>query len=134
MAAKVLDSSTLIAFFEDAPAADAVEELIHQALQEKHRLYLSVICWAEVYSSTMKQVSQDAADDRAADIATLPIEIVAVADDLRLSRMAAALKTQFSLSLSAAYTAALTKDKKAELVTSNPEFRSMTKELKIRLI
>jgi hypothetical protein len=35
MANRVLDSWALIAFFEDEPAADAVEELLDQASREK---------------------------------------------------------------------------------------------------
>ncbi len=43
MAAKVLDSWALIAFFEDEPVADTVEELIHRAALDRHKLLMSVI-------------------------------------------------------------------------------------------
>lgn len=132
MAAKVLDSWALIAFFEDAPAADAVEELIHQAMQEKHRLYMSVVSWAEVYFATMREVSLEAADARAADIATLPIEIVPVGDDLRLGRQAAQFKARFNISLANAFAAALAKEKRAELVTGDNDYKALAKETKIQ--
>lgn len=134
MAAKVLDSWALIAFFEDAPAADAVEELIHQAMQEKHRLYLSVVSWAEVYFATMREVSLEAADARAADIATLPIEIVPVGDDLRLARLAAQFKARFNISLANAFSSALAKEKRAELVTGDNDYKALVKEVKIQWI
>ena len=45
MATKILDSWALIAFLEDEPAADAVEKLLQQAADERHKLLLSVVNW-----------------------------------------------------------------------------------------
>ncbi len=56
MAAKVLDSWALIAFFEDEPSATAVEDILHQAILGRHRLYLSAVNWAEIYYNTMREV------------------------------------------------------------------------------
>ncbi len=131
MASRVLDSWALLAFFEDEPAADAVEEILHRASLGKDRLYLSVMNWAEVYYSTMREVSEDAAESRAAEIRNLPIDIVGVADDLKLARLAAQLKAGHKLSLADAFAAALAKDKKAELVTGDPEFKALEKDVKI---
>jgi predicted nucleic acid-binding protein len=131
MANKVLDSWALIAFFEDEPAAEAVEELIHQATQERHRLYLSAVNWAEVYYNTMREVSLEAAEARAQDLATLPIDVVGVGDDLKLARLAAQFKATHKMSLADAFAAALAKEKKAELVTGDPEFKALEKEIKI---
>lgn len=134
MSNKVLDSWALIAFFEDEPAADAVEELIHKATLEKHRLYLSAVSWAEVYYNTMREVSQEAADARVHEIATLPIDVVGVGDDLKLARLAAQFKASHKMSLADAFAAALAKEKKAEFVTGDPEFRPLEKEIKIHWI
>jgi predicted nucleic acid-binding protein len=131
MAARVLDSWALLAFFEDEPAADAVEEILHRASLGKDRLYLSVMNWAEVYYSTMREVSQEAAEARAAEIRNLPIDIVGAGDDLRLARLAAQFKASHRLSLADAFAAALAKEKKAELVTGDPEFKALADEIKI---
>jgi ribonuclease VapC len=131
MANKVLDSWALIAFFEDEPAAGAVEELLAQAGRETHRLFLTTVNWAEVYYSTMREVSQDAAERHARVIASLPIEIVGIDDDLRLARQAAIYKASNRLSLADAFAAALAKDKKADLVTGDPEFKLLEKEIRI---
>ena len=61
MAVKVLDSWAIMAFFEDAPAAEAVERLLQQAVEGKHRLLLSAVNWGEIYYATMRAVSQEAA-------------------------------------------------------------------------
>ncbi len=131
MAAKVLDSWALIAFFEDEPAAEAVEELLARASQDNQSLYLSVVNWGEVYYNTMREVSQQAAEARVAEIAALPIEIIGVSEDLKIARQAAIYKATHKISYADAFTAALAKEKKAELVTGDPEFKPLEKELKI---
>ena len=131
MANRVLDSWALMAFFEDEPAAEAVEEILEQASRDKHRLFLTSINWAEVYYSTMREVSQEAAEQHARIIASLPIDIIGIGDDLKLSRQAAIYKATYRLSLADAFAAALAKEKKAELLTGDPEFKALEKELKI---
>jgi predicted nucleic acid-binding protein len=131
MANRVLDSWALMAFFEDEPAAEAVEELLDQANREKHRLFLTSVNWAEVYYSTMREVSQEAAEQHAQVIANLPIDIVGIDHDLKLARQAAIYKATHRLSLADAFAAALTKEKKAELVTGDLEFKPLEGEIKI---
>ncbi len=131
MANRVLDSWALMAFFEDEPAAEAVEELLDQASREKHRLFMTSINWAEVYYSTMREVSQEAAEQHAQIIANLPIDIIGIGDDLKLARQAAIYKATHRISLADAFAAALTKEKKAELVTGDQEFKSLDGEIKI---
>jgi ribonuclease VapC len=131
MANKVLDSWALVAFFEDEPAASQVEEVLDQASTNQHRLFLSAINWAEIYYSTMREVSQEAADRHAEIIAQLPIEIVGLTDDLHLARQAAIYKARHRLSLADAFAAALAKEKRAELLTGDPEFRVLEGEIKL---
>ena len=131
MAAKVLDSWALVAYFEDEPAAGAVENLLHQAMLEKHRLFLSVVNWGEVYYNTMREVSQAAAEARVREIASLPIDIVGVGDDLAIVRQAAIYKASKKMSYADCLGAALAKIKNAEFVTGDPEFKEVQKEIKI---
>ena len=131
MAAKVLDSWALVAYFEDEPAAGAVENLLHQAMLEKHRLFLSVVNWGEVYYNTMREVSQETAEKRVREIASLPIDIVGVGDDLAIVRQAAVYKATKKMSYADCFGAALAKIKNAEFVTGDPEFKEVEKEIKI---
>jgi ribonuclease VapC len=131
MATKVLDSWALIAFFEDEPAADAVEKLLQQAADERHKLLMSVVNWGEVYYSTMRAVSQEAAEQKAQEIAALPIDIIGVSDDLTLAQQAAIFKATHKLSYADCFAAALAKAKNAELVTGDPEFKVVEQEIKI---
>ena len=131
MATKVLDSWALIAFFEDEPAAEAVEKLLQQAADEKHKLLMSVVNWGEVYYSTMREVSQEAAEQKAQEIAALPIDIIGVSDDLALAKQAAIFKATHKPSYADCFAAALAKQKNAELITGGPEFKAVEKEIKI---
>lgn len=78
MATKVLDSWALIAFFEDEPAAERVENLLVKAEAGTHKLLLCVVNWGEIYYNTMRKVSREAAEQKAKEIAGLTIEIVGV--------------------------------------------------------
>jgi ribonuclease VapC len=131
MATKVLDSWALIAFFEDEPAAEAVEKLLAQAAADKHKLLLSVVNWGEIYYNTMREVSQAAAEKTVREIAALPIDIVGVGDDLHLARQAAIYKATHKMAYADCFAAALAKSKNAELLTGAPEFKALEKEIKI---
>ena len=129
MAAKVLDSWALLAFFKDEPAGLAVEELIHKASAEKARLFLCVVNWGEVYYGMWRAGGRDAAESAAADLSQLPIELVDA--DLHLSKQAAIYKATNKMSYADAFAAALAKIKSAELVTGDSEFKPLEKEIKI---
>src|SRR5262245_57585539 len=131
MATKVLDSWALIAFFEDEPAADEVEKLLHQATDEKRTLLLNVVSWGEVYYNTRREGSQEAAEQKAQEIASLPIDVVGVGDDLTLARQAAIFKATHKIAYADCFAAALAKARKADLVTGDPEFKLLEKEIKI---
>jgi uncharacterized protein len=132
MAVKVLDSWALIAFFEDEPAAEQVEQLLVKAEAGTHKLLLSVVNWGEIYHNTMREVSQEAAEQTAREMAGLTIEIVGVEDkNLQLVRQAAIYKATRKLSYADAFAAALTKIRNAELVTGAREFKEVEDEIKI---
>ncbi|MBN8247617.1 MAG: hypothetical protein J0L84_09255 [Verrucomicrobia bacterium] len=79
----------------------------------------------------MREVLQAEAEARVDEIATLPIDVLGVDGDLRLSRQAAIDKPTWRLSLVDTFAAALAKEKKAEPVTGDPEFKALEKEIKI---
>lgn len=132
MATKVIDSWALLAFFEDEPAAEQVEKLLVKAEEGTHKLLLCVVNWGEIYYSLMRRVSQEAAEQKAREIASLTIEIVGVDDDnLDLVRQAAIYKATRKLSYADAFAAALAKISNAELVTGDQEFKQVEDEVKI---
>ena len=129
MATKVLDSWALVAFFEDEPAAEAVEKILDQAAADRHKLLISVVNWGEVYYNIMRKVSQEAAEQKIREIAAMPVEIVGV--DADLTKQAAIYKATRKMSYADCFGAALAKIRNAEFVTGDPEFKEVEKEIKI---
>lgn len=131
MATKVLDSWTLMALFNDEPSADEVEKLLQKASAGTHKLLMCIVNWGEIYYSVMRGASQEIAEQKAKEIAAVPIELVPVDADLHLARQAAIYKATHRMSYADAFAGALAKIRKAELVTGDLEFKALEKEIKI---
>ena len=124
----VLDSSALMAFFEDRPGAEKVEELLAKAADTKHPLLMSVVNWGEVYYSVWRARGEKAASAKLLEIAQLPIQVFDV--DMELAQAAARLKAQHNLPYADCFAAALAQARKAALVTSDKDFRRAGTALK----
>src|SRR5260370_41027938 len=130
MATKVLDSWALIVLFNEEPAADDVEKLLHAATSGRHTLLMHVINWGEIYYTTMRRGGESAAKLVAADIGQMPINIVESAN-FELVRQAAVFKASKKLSSAYCFAAALAKLRRAEFVTGDPEFKAIEGDIKI---
>jgi uncharacterized protein with PIN domain len=132
MPAKVLDSWALLAFFKDEPAAAAVEGLIEAATKSGELLLLlSAANWAEIYCPMDRAGGRAVADEVAAEIVSLPIEMAGLGDGLELARQAARFKAGHKLNRADAFAAALAKDREAELVTRDLGFKALEREVRI---
>lgn len=129
MAAKVLDSYALMAFFEDEPGADLVRDLILKAEENKVNLLMSVVNLGEVWYSIARTNSPEVADQYIGEINGMAIEVIDA--DWALTRQAALFKSSGNISYADCFAAALAKNKKAELVTGDKEFKPLDGEIKI---
>ncbi|MBI5962423.1 MAG: type II toxin-antitoxin system VapC family toxin [Chloroflexi bacterium] len=129
MAAKVLDSYALMAFFEDEPGADFVRGLIQKAVDSDTNLLMSVVNLGEVWYSIARTNSPEIADQYIHEIKGMAIEIVDI--DWTLTRQAAVFKVNGNISYADCFAAALAKVKKAELITGDKEFKPLEGEIKI---
>ena len=129
MAAAVLDSYALLAFFRGEAAAMQVKQLLHKAALADRPLHLTEVNYAELKYMLVKKDGQNAWQQAAEILTSLPIEFHPA--DRRLADMAADFKARHKISLADAFAAALAKERKAELVTGDPEFKSLEKEIKI---
>lgn len=125
----VLDASALMTFFEDRPGAAKVEELIALAVQGKRELLMSVVNWGEVYYSVWRAKGVDFARKVLAEIAQLPVELMAA--DFELTKLAAELHAQYFLPYADCFAAALAVERKASLATSDKDFAHVEKHLPI---
>ncbi len=128
-AVRVLDSYSLIAYFDGEEGAEKMVEIIRSARDSGRLLLLSVINWGEVYYITLRESGRDRAEEIAHLISTLPIEIIPA--DLDLTKQAAEFKARAKMSYADCFAAALAKVRRAELVTGNAEFKPMQEEIKI---
>ncbi len=128
-AAQVLDSHALLAFFRQEPGGERVKELLHKAVTADRPLHMTEVTYSEVNYMIRKKDGDVAWDEAARILETLPVEFHPVTR--ALADQAAIYKAAHKLSLADAFAAALTKEKKAELVTGDPEFKPLEKEIKI---
>jgi predicted nucleic acid-binding protein len=129
MPAKVLDSFALIAYFRDEPGAGAVENLLVTAGKKDAPLHMTDVNYAEVKYSIVKKDGADAWVEAAKILQGLPIDFHSTTR--ALADIAADFKAHFKISLADAFAAALAKERKAELVTGDPDFKLLGKEISI---
>ena len=129
MPAKVLDSFALIAYFRDEPWAETVEYLLLTAGKKDAPLHMTDVNYAEVKYSIVKKDGAAAWEEAANILQSLPIDFHST--NRALADSAADFKARFRISLADAFAAALAKVKNAELVTGDPEFKPLEREIKI---
>ena len=128
-AAPVLDSHALLALLRDEPGAQAVATILEKAGQRDQPVHMSEVNYAEVQYTIRRKDGDAAWQTIAGELVAAPIQFHPA--DRRLADLAADFKSRFKLSLADAFAAALAKEKKAELVTGDPEFKLLEKEIKI---
>jgi predicted nucleic acid-binding protein len=129
-ATQVLDSYALLALLRDEPGAEIVAGLLERAGQQNRSVHMTEVNYAEVQYTIRRKDGETVWASIAGELLAAPIEFHAA--DRRLADVAAGFKARFKISLAAAFAAALAKERKAELVTGDPEFRALEKEIKIR--
>jgi len=127
--AMVLDSHALLAYFRSEPGSERVKELFHQAAVADRPLHMTEVNYAEVNYTIRRKEGDLAWAEAARILETLPIEFHPATR--ALADVAAGYKARHKLSLADAFAAALAKEKKAELVSGDPEFKGLEKEIKI---
>ena len=128
-AAPVLDSFALLAFLRGEPGEEKVAALLEKAGDRDAPLHMTEVSYAEVKYMVLRKDGPEHWHQIARDLPTLPIEFHPA--DRRLADIAADFKSRHRLSLADAFAAALAREKKAELVTGDPEFRALEKEIRI---
>ena len=129
-ATEVLDSYALLALLRDEPGAEIVAGLLERAGQQNRSVHMTEVNYAEVQYTIRRKDGETVWASIAGQLLAAPIGFHAA--DRRLADVAAGFKARFKISLADAFAAALAKERKAELVTGDPEFRALEKEIKIR--
>lgn len=125
----MLDSWAVIAYLEDEPSGEQVEDLIATAHEEQIPIYMSVINLGEVWYTFAREISEEEASVSVKTLRDLRIQFEDA--NWEITQEAARFKSQHKMSYADAFAAALAKLKKAELVTGDKEFKSLDGEIKI---
>ena len=128
----VLDSFALLAFLRGEPGEEKVAALLERAGVRDEPVHMTEVSYAEVKYMIVRKDGADRWHEIARELPSLPIEFHPATRSL--AEIAADFKARYKLSLADAFAAALAKEKKAELITGDPEFKALEKEIKIKWI
>jgi predicted nucleic acid-binding protein len=127
--AYVLDTWAVIAYLEDEPSGEQIEDLIATAHEEQIPIYMSVINVGEVWYTMAREISGDEANASVKTLRDLRIQFENA--DWEITQEAARFKSQHKMSYADAFAAALAKTRKADLITGDNEFKPLDGEIKI---
>jgi ribonuclease VapC len=130
--ALVLDSWSVLAYFEDEPAGQQVADVLANAHENKIPLLISVVNAGELWYILAREVSEEEADRSTAELRQLGIEFVDAS--WKLAREAARLKSKNKMPFADCFAAALAKENKAELVTGDHEFKQVEGQVKVHWV
>ncbi|MGH8093620.1 MAG: PIN domain-containing protein [Chthoniobacterales bacterium] len=125
----ILDSFALLAFFRGEAGEEKIAVLLERAGLKDEPLHMTEVNYAEVKYIVIRKDGRDRWDEIADELPALPIEFHPVTRSL--ADLAADFKARYKISLADAFAAALARERKAELHTGDPEFKSLEKEIRI---
>ena len=128
----IFDSYAIIAYLENENGASKISKILASAFDKDINIFLCIVNWGELYYITLRESGQQACNIAVNAIQGLPITIVDV--DMELTKQAAIFKSKFRMSYSDCFAAALSKKLNATLVTGDPEFKQVEKEVLIHWI
>jgi ribonuclease VapC len=123
----VLDSFALIAHFEQEPGSEKVERLLKAARDGKTELYLSTVNLGEIYCNVLRERGSGKAEETILAIDQLPITIVDA--DRPLALRAGRFKAHHPIAYADCFAAGLAGQQNLKIVTGDPEFKKLEKEV-----
>lgn len=124
----VLDANAVMRYLSGGLGEEKVAALIQRAAKGEARLLISVINWGEALYSLAKMAGLSKAK---ADLKALSVLVESVAADVAQAEEAATLKFRYKLGYADTYAAALALRNGATLVTADPDFVKLGKQLKV---
>jgi predicted nucleic acid-binding protein len=128
-AAKVLDSWALLCYLEQEPGFEKMIDLFEKAVESSKPLLMCIVNWGEVYYQVARRFGEQKALEIEQIIQTLPITLVEA--NKEVTREAARIKTTKKMAYADCLAVALSRLRKAELYTGDPEFRAVEKDVKV---
>ena len=125
----VLDSWAIMAYFQDEPAAEAVQKIFLDAHEKGGRLLMSLINVGEIWYTYSRRSSEAIAAERVSQLKTAGVQFIVADWDLTVE--AARIKSKHAIAYADCFAAALAKQQSAPVVTGDPEFKKIDKEIAV---
>ena len=117
----ILDSYTVLAYFQKEKGGDTIKELLERAAQNQCNIYFCIINLGEAIYITEREQGLQAAQMALSLIKELPIEVVIANEEITLE--AAHIKANYPIAYADCFAAAAAKKFQGPLVTGDPEFK-----------
>lgn len=129
MRTAILDSFAVLAYLFGEPGKDKVVGVLERAAESDQNTLMASPNWAEVRYQVERKAGAAGWESIREKLLALPIEVIAV--DRALAETAGSIKAKRKMSLADCFAAALAKDRKGEVYTGDPEFKSVDGEVRI---
>lgn len=124
---QVLDTSAILAYFEDEDGADLVAEALLGAARGERSVSVSFVSLTELQYILIQERDSASADRALAVVRSWPVDIVHSTD--AVCRQAAVFKAAHRISLADAFVAATAKLRNAALIHKDPEFEALSGDI-----
>ena len=125
----VLDSWAIMAYFQDEAAAEAVQNIFLAAQEQDTPLLMSIINVGEIWYNYARRTTEQVADERVSQLKQAGVQFVEVDWDLTLE--ASRIKSKHAIAYADCFAAALAKQQGAAVVTGDPEFKKVERQITI---
>lgn len=125
----VLDSYAILAFLFREKGSHIVSDRLKEVAREERVAFIAAPNWAEVRYRVEQKLGSSEWSGVRQRLLGLPLEVVAT--DQSLAEMAGEFKVIRKMSLVDCFAAALAKQLEADILTGDPEFRAVEKEVRV---
>lgn len=126
------DAYAVLSYVQGESGAQRVEDILTACRAGRMSACINKLNLGEVYYRTIRSLGQDEADELLKLFNQLPVEQIALSDDLLWS--ACRLKARYPMSLADSFAAATAMREKAVLLTGDPEFKQIEDRIQIEWI
>ena len=129
LAMYILDAFAFMAYFENEPGAERVEQILQDVKAGKARAFISIINLGEVIYNTERKHGISKAQDTLALIQEMPVEVLPADNETVLA--AAHIKANYPISYADAFVIVAAQNLDGIVMTGDPEFQDVTELAKI---
>jgi len=125
----VLDAYAILVYIQDEKEASKIEDILRLCAQKRVQAFMSTINLGEVYYKTLRGFDRDTSEKVMASLRQLPMEIVHPDEEMVWS--AARIKAEHPISYADCFAVALAIEKRASIITGDPDFKRVKSLIRI---